>query len=101
MPPGDQPPTGEQSDSPDEQQNGMPAGQQGGAGDQQTPDLAAAAAQLGVSEEALRAAMGDSSQVPPDFAAAAETLGVTEEDLMDALGVPEGGPPQGGQRPTN
>ena len=51
-------------------------------------DLAAAAEQLGVTEEALRAALGDPAQGAPDFAAAAEALGVTEAELMAALGNP-------------
>ena len=59
-------------------------GQGGGQGGQM-PDLAAAAATLGVTEEALIDALGDPNQGPPDFAAAAETLGVTETDLMNAL----------------
>ena len=50
------------------------------------PDTAAAAAQLGVTEEALLAALGDPAQGAPDFAAAAAALGVTEEELTAALG---------------
>jgi hypothetical protein len=61
----------------------QPAGEPG-----QRPDLAAAAAQLGVSEEALRVALGDPRQGPPDFAAAAQQLGITEEELIAALGMP-------------
>ncbi|MGB3494899.1 MAG: hypothetical protein WBA57_19370 [Elainellaceae cyanobacterium] len=57
------------------------------------PDFAAAATQLGVSEEALIAALGVPAEPPsngerharPDFAAAAAELGVSQEDLMDAL----------------
>ena len=60
---------------------GNPGGGTGGK-----PDTAAAAAQLGVTEEALIAALGDPAQGAPDFAAAAEALGVTEADLMAALG---------------
>ena len=56
----------------------------------QVPNTAAAAEQLGVTENALLAAMGDSSQGPPDFATAAVTLGVTEAELLDALGIPAG-----------
>ncbi len=48
------------------------------------PDLAAAAATLGVTEQALKDALGPP---PPDLAAAAATLGVTEQALQDALGV--------------
>lgn len=50
-------------------------------------DMAAAADQLGVTEETLIDALGDTSQGPPDFAAAATTLGITETELMDALGI--------------
>ncbi|NLE26705.1 MAG: hypothetical protein GX625_15460 [Clostridiaceae bacterium] len=53
-------------------------------------DLASAAAALGVTEEELRAALGEQGQGQNNFAAAAATLGVTEEELMEALGVPEG-----------
>ena len=51
-------------------------------------DFAAAATELGVSEEALKAALGTP---PPDFASIAAKLGITEEALLDALGVPAGG----------
>jgi hypothetical protein len=54
---------------------------------------------LGVTEEALQAALGDPSQGPPDFAAAAEALGVAEADLLTALGVPANGQPPAGQGP--
>jgi Protein of unknown function (DUF1566) len=70
--------------------------QQGAPGGQMEIDMAAAAASLGVTEDALIAAMGDANQGPPDFAAAAATLGVTEEALMEALGItgqPGGQPP--------
>lgn len=60
-------------------------------------DFAEAAAQLGVTEDALRSALG---APPPDFDAAAAQLGVTVEDLIAALGIPAGGPPQGGQPPA-
>lgn len=50
-------------------------------------DLASAAAKLGVTEEALRSALG---APPPDLAAVAAALGVTLEDLAAALGVPVG-----------
>jgi len=56
---------------------------------------------LGVTEEALQAALGDPSQGLPDFAVAAQALGVTESDLIGALGVPAGGLPSIGQPPTN
>jgi hypothetical protein len=62
-----------------------------GPGEQQgMPDLAAAAAKLGITEEELESALGDPGQGAPDFAAAAKTLGVTEADLQDALGTPTG-----------
>lgn len=69
---------------------GMPGNGGGGPGGsnvsgQQVPDTAAAAEKLGVTEDALVAALGDPSQGPPDFAAAAKTLGITEADLMAAL----------------
>lgn len=76
-----------------------PDGQQVRPGGQQIPDLVAAAAQLGVTEEALMTALGDPAQGIPDFAAAAATLGVTEAELMAALGIPEGGMSPGGQMP--
>ncbi|MCP3992389.1 MAG: DUF1566 domain-containing protein, partial [Actinomycetia bacterium] len=46
--------------------------------------LAQAAAQLGVTEAELAAAMGDPNSGPPDFEAAAATLGISVDDLMDA-----------------
>lgn len=67
--------------------------------EQQIPDLAAAAAVLGITEETLQAALGDPSQGKPDFAAAAAALGVTEADLMAALGIPADGAPRGQQPP--
>ena len=56
------------------------------------PDLAAAAEQLGVSEQILRNALGPP---PPDLRATARQLGVTEQALFDVLGVPpgDGSPP--------
>jgi hypothetical protein len=66
---------------------GMDGGPGGSEGQQGMPDFTAAAAQLGVTEEALIEALGDPDQGPPDFAVAAELLGVTEAELMDALGV--------------
>ncbi len=60
-------------------------------------DFTVAAAQLGVTEDALRAALG---APPPDLDAAAAQLGVTVEDLIAALGIPAGEPPQGGQPPA-
>ena len=81
-------------------QQAAPGGQQGGPGGQPMIDLAAAAETLGVTEEALIAAMGEPGQGAPDFAAIAATLGVTEADLMAALGMVEGGMPPGGGMPS-
>jgi cytochrome c556 len=58
-------------------------------------DLAAAAEQLGVTEEELTAALGDLSQGMPDLEAAAQQLGVTVDELTAALGFPGGGMPGG------
>jgi hypothetical protein len=58
-----------------------------------TLDLAAAAAVLGVTEEALTAALGDTAGGPVDMQAAAEKLGVTVDALREALGMPEGALP--------
>ncbi len=71
--------------------SGQPAQGQNQADGQGRPqiDFAAAAAKLGVTEEALRSALGPP---PPDFAAAAAALGVTEQALIDALGIPAGAP---------
>jgi hypothetical protein len=54
---------------------GGPRGGQGGG-------LAAAAAELGVSVDALRRAVGPP---PPDFAAAARKLGISERRIRDAM----------------
>ncbi len=55
----------------------------GGGGERgDAPDFATAAAALGVSEDALRDALGGP---PPDIEAAAETLGITLEELEAAL----------------
>lgn len=50
-----------------------------------TPDIAAAAKKLGITQDALIAAFG--TTMPPDLAAAAKNLGVTEAVLVDALGL--------------
>jgi hypothetical protein len=73
--------------------SGQPAQGQNQTGEQGRPqiDFVSAAAQLGVTEDALRAALG---APPPDFDAAAAELGVTVEELIAALGIPAGGPPQ-------
>ncbi|MEM8535408.1 MAG: DUF1566 domain-containing protein [Chloroflexota bacterium] len=57
--------------------------------DDARPDLAAAAATLGITEQELRDALGTP---PPDFAATAEALGITVEELQNALGVEPSGP---------
>jgi len=49
------------------------------------PDLAAAAAKLGISEAQLKDALNN--QQPPDFTGAANKLGITEAELKAALGV--------------
>ena len=70
--------------------SGMGRGPRGGGQGRQSanppmPDLGAAAATLGISEDTLMQALGPP---PPDFAAAAQKLGVTEQALKTALGVP-------------
>jgi hypothetical protein len=54
-------------------------------GGQSGPDLAVAAAKLGITEDELRRALGPP---PPDLAAAAQKLGISEEQLREALGPP-------------
>lgn len=63
----------------------MPPMGGGGGGGGTMPDLAAAAATLGITEMQLMDALG--KKMPPDFAAAAAKLGVTEAKLKAALGV--------------
>ncbi len=63
----------------------------GGGQGGQAPDFAAAAATLGVTEEALMDAMGEPGQ-QPDFTAAAAALGVTAEELEAALMNSSGAP---------
>jgi hypothetical protein len=70
------------------QAGGAPQQEQGQAqdvGNGQQPDLAAAAAQLGLTEAQLREALGPP---PPNFAAAAARLGISEQTLRQALGAP-------------
>jgi hypothetical protein len=74
VPMGGQPPAGGQA--PASGQGAPPNGQ---------PDLAAAAARLGISERQLRDALGPP---PPDLAAAAARLGISEAELRAALDVP-------------
>jgi len=59
-------------------------------------DFTSAAAQLGVSEQALMNAMGEPGQGPPNFTTVANQLGVTEQALITALGIPAG---EGQQQP--
>jgi hypothetical protein len=69
-------------------QPGQPGGQPGQPGGQPPggpPDLAAAAARLGISEQQLREALGPP---PPNLAAAAAKLGISEQALRQALGLP-------------
>lgn len=66
-------------------QGGQPGQNPGGASQAGQPDLAAAAARLGITETQLREALGPP---PPDLAAAAARLGITETALRQALGVP-------------
>lgn len=63
---------------------GAPAAANGGGPEVEGPDLAVAAATLGVTQQELMAALG---APPPDFDAAAATLGITPGELRDALGV--------------
>ena len=56
-----------------------------GGGGMPMPDTAAAATKLGITEDALKAALG--TTMPPDLAMAAKKLGVTEAVLLDALGI--------------
>jgi len=94
------PDTGSDPTSNARPQSGPAMGQEQQPGGQPPQiDLASAAEKLGVTEEALRAALGDTTQGPPDFAAAAQILGITEAELMDALGISAGGPPPGGGQP--
>ncbi len=51
------------------------------------PDLAAAAAKLGITEAELKAALGVPDEGPPDLETSAAKLGITREELAQALGV--------------
>jgi len=64
------------------QADGQTGGQQPPGG---PPDLAAAAAELGIGEHRLRQALGPP---PPDLEAASHELGIPVEDLRRALGAP-------------
>lgn len=63
-------------------------------------DLAAAAAKLGVTQQQLTEAMGNTQQGLPDFASIAKKLGVTETTLQEALGLSNNSTPPGGPSPT-
>lgn len=67
---------------------GPPPGEEGATSAGDTPDLAEAAASLGVTEETLTSALGGP---PPDLDAAAETLGVSVDELTAALPAPPAG----------
>jgi len=80
----------------------QPAGNAGGGPPQQfrgsgflsnETRISEAAAELGVSEDALREALNSTAGGRPNLTAAADQLGVTPQQLMDALGIPAGGYP--------
>ena len=78
------PPSGGQLDGelpPGE--GGQMGGEQGGG--RPHVDLAAVAEQLGVSEDELRAALGDPRDGPPDLEAAAQQLGISRSALYKKL----------------
>jgi hypothetical protein len=88
---GQQPPAGGQGGAPSGEMppvGGEAPSSDGAGGPGQRPDLAAAAAQLGVTEVALREALGEPGQGPPPSGPAAQQLGVSEAQLREALGVP-------------
>jgi hypothetical protein len=71
-----------------------------------TMDLAAAAAELGITETQLSEALGNTQSGFPDMAAAAAKLGVSEDSLRQALGFSDngtlpGGTPPGGSLPPS
>ena len=63
---------------------GPNGGGPGGPGGQM-PDIAGAAAKLGITQDQLLAAF--EYKMPPDFASAAKNLKITEAALKEALGV--------------
>lgn len=65
--------------------NQIQAMPQMGGGQMPRPDTAAAAKNLNITEDALKAAFG--TTMPPNLAAAAMKLGVTEAVLLNALGI--------------
>jgi hypothetical protein len=76
-----------------------PGCQPGGALVMPVIDWAAAAQSFGVTEDALKAAVGDLSAGMPHFAAIARDLGITEQSLMEALGFKSGDAPPRGTSP--
>lgn len=64
---------------------GFPSQDFGNAPPSRRPDLVVAARKLGISERALRDALGPP---PPNLGIAAGRLGISEQMLRDALGVP-------------
>lgn len=98
---GQQQPLDGQGQGPQDQQAPGAQSQQQGQGQlggHHQIDLASAAATLGVTEEELKAALGEPGQGPPDFAAVSAQLGVTEDALIEVLSVPAGGPQNDGQQ---
>ncbi len=89
QPGGDSSQSGQQPNN--NNQDGQQPGNNDGQGNQQPdnnggqPDLAAAAQRLGITEQALRNALGP--QQPPDIDAAAQRLGISPQALRDALGM--------------
>jgi hypothetical protein len=100
------------------QTEARPSGTPDGRGPGQQMDFVAAAKTLGVTEEALKSALGWEEITPGaettpgakpsgqpkqmDLTAAAKTLGVTEEALKEALGLnnmPSGAPQRDGNGP--
>ncbi len=73
------------------------SGDEAGATEREEPDLAAAAATLGIAEDELMAALESTNQFPPDFEVAAAALGISAEELeaalMNSSGAPEDGAP--------
>ena len=61
-----------------------------GKGPPGAPDLSAAAATLGVSEDALDQAIRNAGGPPPDMEKVASALGVSVEDLKNAMPPPPG-----------
>jgi hypothetical protein len=86
------------AETPEIAGSGMPQNPPGN-GTGRGPDLASAAATLGVTEEELQKALG-AGGAGMDLDAAAAELGVTVEELQDALGnPPERQMPEGGGTP--